>query len=680
MPFIPQIMNLTRRFHWSLFLLFAITSLPVFAQQAELQNLKHERHTHLRNPKHERVPATEERFFTNREGAALDLTAEKEMFSFAVFGDRTGGPESGVNILADAVRDVNLLEPDLVMTVGDLIQGYNTTKEWMPQMREYRGIMENLICPWFPVAGNHDVYWRGQNRPEGAHEESYETHFGPLWYAFEHKDCFFIVLYSDEGNSETGEKAFRKPASQQMSPEQFAWLHEMLGKSQDAEHVFLFLHHPRWTGDNYGDDWEKVHQELVKAGNVSAVFAGHIHHMRSDARDGIEYITLATTGGHQPGAFPAAGYLHHYNVVTVRENQLGITAYPVGEAVDVRDITPELLDDLQKLSGATVDIAPTLEIKPDGTVDNEVTLRLTNPTDQELAIEVTPYCEDNRWTFFPSHQHQSVPAGAEMTARFRVARLPQAMDEAFAPPVINLATEYLTETSRYPSPVREIPLPFSFETPPPSQGNFALNFNGSDQYLAVPSARIAVEKELTLEAWFKPRSFSERTGLVTKTQGSEYGIFLNDGRPHFSIFLGEDSVSATAPQPMLEAGRWHHVAGVYDGEEVRLYLDGKLVDATKGSGKRRRNGLPLIIGGDVDRKGANSHFNGLIDTVRLSETARYEGEKVDLPTRFQNDEATALLLEMDLLMGDLTYDQSSNSAHASLHGDPQQSARGKDGQ
>jgi hypothetical protein len=673
-------MTLTRRIRFKLLVLFAAAALPTFAQEEKLQNLKTERHTHLHNPKHERVPATEERFFTNREGAALDLTAEEEMFSFAVFGDRTGGPDSGVNILADAVRDVNLLEPDLVMTVGDLIQGYNTTEGWMPQMREYRGIMNNLICPWFPVAGNHDVYWRGSDSPANEHEESYETHFGPLWYAFEHKDCFFIVLYSDEGNPETGEKTFRKPASQRMSPEQFTWLKEMLAKSQDAEHVFLFLHHPRWIGNNYGDDWKKVHQELVNAGNVSAVFAGHIHHMRSDARDGIEYITLATTGGHQPGAFPSAGYLHHYNVVTVRRGQLGITAYPVGEAIDVRDVTPELLSDLEKLSGTAVNTDPTLKIQADGSVDDEVTLTLTNPTEQELEVEVAPSSIDNRWTFFPSHQHTSVPAGAEMTARFRVARLAQPIDEAFAPPVVKVATEYLTETSRYPSPVREIQLPFTFESPPTRGENFAIDLNGSDQYLAVPSARIAVEDELTLETWFKPRSFSNRTGLVTKTQNSEYGIFINDGRPHFSIFLGDGYVTAAAPQPMLEAGRWHHVAGVYDGQEVRLYLDGKLVDRTDGTGARRRNNLPLIVGGDVDQNGANSLFNGFIDTVRLSETARYNGEEIEIPSRLQNDEATALLLEMDLLMGDLTYDQSQRSAHARLHGQPSLHPRKEDKQ
>ena len=271
----------------------------------------------------------------------LEVPAEENIFSFAIFGDRTSGKISGLDILRKAVKEANQLSPDLVMTMGDYIQGYGGVEQWLSQAQEYKDIIGELNMPWFPNAGNHEVYWRGATKPTKEHENTYEKFFGPLWYAFEHKNCWFIVLFSDEGNQETDSKNFSSAKSQLMSKEQTAFLVETLQKAKNASQVFVFIHHPRWLGQtnifNYGDDWDRIHEILKSAGNVKACFASHLHKLHFDGKkDGIDYYSLACIGANIPDerVEPSKGYLHEITVITVNRSDYNIAAIPVGSILD----------------------------------------------------------------------------------------------------------------------------------------------------------------------------------------------------------------------------------------------------------------------------------------------------------------------------------------------------------
>lgn len=632
---------------------------------AQDDNIGHERHLHQHGQPHAAAPDAT-RFLTSREGAPLDLPSEEESFFFVVFGDRTGGPADGVRVLADAVRDTNLLEPDLVMTVGDLIQGYNQTDEWMNQMREFKGIMDQLLCPWFPVAGNHDIYWRGAGKPEGEHEASYEMHFGPLWYAFEHKNCWFIVLYTDESNPETGEKNFNKPECQRISAEQLAWLEETLAETGSADHVFVFVHHPRWLGGNYGDDWEQVHELFVSAGNVTAVFGGHIHRLRYDPRDDIEYVTLATVGGGQSGRVPQAGWLHHFNIVTVRKNQVALSSVPVGEVMDVREITGELANEASSLASVRPMVDERIEIEADGSASATLTASVRNPTSRQVDATVMLGSADARWGMWPDHHHRVIAPGETASFTFHADRMPDSLDPAFRDAEITLAMDMLAPGHRYSIPPSTTPLAVSLDLARPQTPSEEMVLGGG--WARVDSAAIDLpDGPLTLECWFKADSFADRVGLVTKTENSDYGIFVNRGRPEFFVHVGGQYAEAGADRPMLETGRWYHAAGVFDGRQVRLYINGELVGSTDRSGRRRTNTLPLYIGADVNGRGLpTSPFDGQIDEVRLSNMARYTGERFQPQRRMRADASTLLLLNMDGTVGPWLYDASGAQAHPRL--------------
>lgn len=644
--------------------------------------LYHERHLHTHNRPHTTVAPDGTRFFTTRDSSVnLPLPGEEDAFVFAVFGDRTGGPDLGINVLADAVRDVNLLEPDLVLTVGDLIDGYNQTGQWMTEMGEYKAVMGELLCPWFPVAGNHDVYWRGDDKPEGEHEASYEMHFGPLWYSFGHKDCNFIVLYSDEGDPDTGEKNFRRPESQVMTDEQKRFLAEALERGKDATHQFVFVHHPRWLGGGYGSDWnDNVHPMLVEAGNVRAVFAGHIHRMRHDfgpqGDDGIEYVTLATVGGGQSHQVPQAGRLHEYHLVTVRPQQIAMTAYPVGAAMNVREITGEMSDSLarQARQGAAVDGVVAFGTR--GGARGEVALTLENTTDRQLQVEVSPSSRDNRWLVRPDHVHGVLAPGERKEFAFLVGRPADTADEYLDRLSFAVDADYLGKTARYALPTAEVEAPVDLtsllggERP---QANLALDFDGVDDAILIPSGAASVDQgPFTIECWFNARDYEGRRGLLTKTQNSEYGFFVSNGVLGFSNHLG-GSYRSNRVADSIRTDTWHHVAAVYDGTATRVYLDGELVstEVVDPTWERTTNNLPLIIGADPDGGGnPMSFFEGQIDEVRLSSTARYMGERFNPARRLEADEATVALYTFDRSLGPYVLDSSGNGHHARRVGSP----------
>lgn len=640
-------------------------------------NIGHRRHLHAHNPP---LPRSREaaRFTTSREAPAHPLPAEDNAFTFVVFGDRTTGPANGLAVLADAVRDTNLLEPDFVMTVGDLVQGYNTEPDWLAQMREYKEVMDRLVCPWFPVAGNHDVYWRGPagvEAPRGGNQVLFERHFGPLWYAFRHKNCWFIALYGDEGHPETGEQAFNKPDCQKMSPAQFDWLRETLHQARDADHVFVFLHHPRWLKGGYGDDWDRVHELLRSAGNVTAVFAGHIHYMRSDGpRDGIEYVTLATTGGTQEGIVPAAGYRHHFHVVTVRNGRVALACVPVGTLMDVREITGALSEDCTRLARLSPRLSEPLDVLENGAVDGTLVVSVANPARRAVEVALSARSDESRWAFTIAPRSRTLEPGQTQEFQITVRRQAGALDDTWRDAQLLLDMTYLGAGARYPIPTRtfDVPLSFARVRPPPPAREHALNLSGQDQCLQVRSDRLPVPNgPLTVECWFNARAYGERVGLVTKTESSDYGLFVSNAAPSFFIHVGGKYLSVGGERGSLQTGVWHHIAGVYDGQEARLYLDGKLVGSEQRRGNRKTNTLPLTIGADVTRTGgAMSYFDGQIDAVRVSTRARYEGRSFQPERRPAADEATVLLLNMDGAFGPWVLDESPRGANARLVGAP----------
>ncbi len=99
--------------------------------------------------------------------------------------------------------------------------------------------------------------------------------------------------------------------------------------------------------------------------------------------------------------------------------------------------------------------------------------------------------------------------------------------------------------------------------------------------------------------------------------GHNGGLCASLPGPTFSVNTGRGILNVRANRP-LEPG-WHHVAGVYDGARLSLYVDGELINEAVGEGAIQAGEADIGIGCIA---GGGAQFKGNVHEVRISDVAR----------------------------------------------------------
>ena len=143
-------------------------------------------------------------------------------------------------------------------------------------------------------------------------------------------------------------------------------------------------------------------------------------------------------------------------------------------------------------------------------------------------------------------------------------------------------------------------------------GNTVISFGEAD--VLIPKV------EITIEAWVYPEDLSGWRLIFTNWDGppGAYHLGVQDGIAKFHINTEKGVAFAGAAKP-LELEEWQHVAGTYDSNQVKLYIDGKEVGSTNHGGKLQGAGFDVIIGSKNTRQ---FKWKGLMDEVRISNIAR----------------------------------------------------------
>jgi PKD repeat protein len=148
---------------------------------------------------------------------------------------------------------------------------------------------------------------------------------------------------------------------------------------------------------------------------------------------------------------------------------------------------------------------------------------------------------------------------------------------------------------------------------------YALSFNGND-YAHVFSPDFNLHSAVTITAWIHPSTMRGYGRIAAKTHSSNtspwvlYGLSLNpEGYALMELASDTDRGWAKSAAP-IPLHRWTHLAGTYDGQSIKLYINGQLETTSPFTGPLTLNHEPFSIGrSSYDR----DYFQGHIDDVRL---------------------------------------------------------------
>lgn len=151
----------------------------------------------------------------------------------------------------------------------------------------------------------------------------------------------------------------------------------------------------------------------------------------------------------------------------------------------------------------------------------------------------------------------------------------------------------------------------------------AFSFDGSSGYVSIPdsSSMDSFTNHITIELWMKVNPLtvnSDWTGIVTKGNSS-WGLEGTRLAKTVTFIVSGSSSSLLNGSRNVNDGQWHHVAAVYDGASMFLYVDGTLDVSQSATGLIAQNSYPMCLG--VNAQGTHGtpmyFFNGLVDEVSL---------------------------------------------------------------
>lgn len=238
-----------------------------------------------------------------------DFNDDSEQFTFIFITDIHLQPErNAVEGFKKAIEEINKINPDFVITGGDLIyDALGVSYERADSLFNlYNETIKLINSPVYNTIGNHEIFgWNEKSQVSRIHFEfgkkMYQNRIGKTYYSFDHKGVRFFILDSIEEVPEGGKYyGF-------VSDEQIEWLEQELNEIDSLTPIIISTHIPLITTFSQikaGSLKEnerglviensKVVLDLFTGHNLKLVLQGHLHYFEEL---NVQNKTTFITGG-----------------------------------------------------------------------------------------------------------------------------------------------------------------------------------------------------------------------------------------------------------------------------------------------------------------------------------------------------------------------------------------------
>ncbi len=209
-----------------------------------------------------------------------------------------------------------------------------------------------------------------------------------------------------------------------------------------------------------------------------------------------------------------------------------------------------------------------------------------------------------------------------------------------------------------------------------TQAQSSLYFDGDNDYVSIQNnAALQATSAITIEAWINATSWQNlmyKGSVISNSNntGGDNGFDIRaaeNGKLELNLGIGGSWATVTTPA-IMELGVWYHIAAVYNGSTMKLYINGIERASVTQTGTISNFAGNLFFGECPGWNGRK--FNGKIDEVRIWNIARTATEIVNTINADLTGNETGLAgyWKLNEGTGTTTADATANENNGTLMG------------